>query len=437
MKISELPKATNLGGSELLEIVQDGVSKQITLADLAAAQPDANGIYPDVPFNRVEIRRLSGQSSTIPAIAGNVSMFDKIAALCAPVLTDSNSKIVAYLNGNNVTKTADGLNATLSDPTLQAMTRIGGFWHKYEYEASTNTKISKFSIYKVRGYRYVRRRFIGMYGAALVDGKLVSNADRWSKQSLQMHQYHTYAKETGEHYREIAMQDYEVYRWLFFLLKQTYNSQSVYAGATQVDYNWWNKFGKDGGTTGNFGQFGKTGYLNDILGHEGEKSITASNSEGISKTVKPCKFLWCEDLLAGPFWVWMTGRIHKDGVWYEFKDLSKIAFSVNADATPVCDVVNKGTAVGAGYILECFEDTMIPTQIGGSTSTGMCDGTWTATAAGTVYVPAGVGAAGNGSLCGVSVLISDDVPSNSNPHFGGCLASDDPTDTTADGAIAA
>lgn len=437
MKISELTSATNIKGSELLEIVQDGVSKKITLADLANAQPDSNGIYPDVPFNRVEIRRLSGQGSTIVAVNGNVSMIDKIFAMCAPVLLDSNSKVAAYLNGSDITKTSDGLSATLSDPTLQVMTRLGGFWHKYEYEAATNTKISKFSIYKVRGYRYVRRRFIGCYGGSLVDGKLVSNADRWSKQSLQMQQYHTYAKAVGDHYREIAMQDYEVYRWLFFLLHKTYNSQSVYVGATTVDWGWWNEFSKDGGTTGQYGQFGKTGYLNDVLGNEGEKSITVTNRSNVAKTVKPCKFLWCEDLLAGPFWVWATGRIHKDGVWYEFKDLSKIAFSVTADATPVCDIVNKGTNVSNAYILECFEDTMIPTQVGASATTGFCDATWTNQAAGSVYVPALVGSAAFGVSCGVSALTSNNVPSDANSSCGGCLASDDPTDTIADGTTAA
>ena len=55
MKISEMTHVTSLTGAESIEIVQNGVSKRCTLDQIAAAQPDSNGVYPDVPLNRVTL----------------------------------------------------------------------------------------------------------------------------------------------------------------------------------------------------------------------------------------------------------------------------------------------------------------------------------------------------------------------------------------------
>ena len=92
-----------------------------------------------------------------------------------------------------------------------------------------------------------------------------------------------------------------------------------------------------------------------------------------------------------------------------------------------------------GYILEDFEDTIIPSLVGGTDQTGHADYYWRAEdAAGTnVYIPAGSGGADGGSDLGVSVLSSNRVLSNANPSYGSALASDDPTDTIPDGTVAA
>lgn len=421
MKISELSQATTINGSEEMMIVQNGVSKRISLAELAAAQPDANGIYPDVPLNRVSIHKLGSQQSTIVAVNDNLQMIDRLLALCFPCQTDSNSNIVTYLNGSDVTKTADGLTATLDDPLLQCMVRIGGFYHKYEYVASTNTKVSKFSVYPVKGYKYVRRRFIGMYSGYVESNKLYSRSGVWSTQSVSTQKFHEYAKNLGDGYREIAHQDYDVYRWMWWLVKQTYNSQSIYRGV--VDVTGWDKLADDGGKT-SYGRAYINGYLNDVAGHEGQKAVDLKNGQ----TLYPNKFLWCEGLLSGPIWIWCTGRIKYQGKWYEFKDLSKIAFTVNDDATYLCDECSSN-----GYILETFEDTGVATAIGGSNSKGLCDCYWTNTVDSNVYVPAVVGDSHNAYGCGLSVLTTVYSTKTSHAVCGGCLASDDPTDRTPDG----
>ena len=445
MKISEMDPANPLTGSELFEIVQDGQSRKCSVSEIISAAPDANGVYPDVPLNRVTLKRFSGQTSATPVIIDNVGMINHIAATAYPVLIDRNSNIVAYLNGNDILKTSDGLPATLNDWTLQSMLQCGGFYRKYEYNASTNEKIFKFSIHKVRGYKYVRRRFLNLFGGTVEthDSKkvLLSNAGKWSTQNYNLTQYHQFAKNLGDHFREIATQDREVYRMYFWLIEKTFNSQSVFAGISNVTWDWWGKFTQaaNGGQS-SYGQFHKTGETMSISGHKGEKSINVSNSDSAQVTVKPCKWLWRENMLSGPYWIWETGYLKKDGVWYRCKDLSKIAFTVTADYESICEEPNVQSGYSdGGYILEDFEDTLIPTMLGGSSTTGHCDRFWRVASpgSGTVYIPAGVGSADYGAALGVSVLLSSDVASYSSADCGGALASDDPTDTIPDGAVVA
>lgn len=264
MKISQLPTAGALTGKEIFEIVQDGQSRKCSVSEILSAAPDANGVYPDVPLNRVTLKRYSGQTSATPVIIDNVGMIDAIAATAYPVLIDRNSNIVAYLNGNDISKTADGLPATLSDWTIQAMLRCGGFYKRYEYNAVTNEKIFKFSTKKVRGYKYVRRRFINLFGGTVEtqDSKqvLLSNAGKWSSQSYNLTQYHQFAKNLGTNFREIATQDREVYRMYFWLIEKTFNSQSLYAGISNVTWDWWGKFTQaaNGGQS-SYAQFHKNG----------------------------------------------------------------------------------------------------------------------------------------------------------------------------------
>jgi hypothetical protein len=82
---------------------------------------------------------------------------------------------------------------------------------------------------------------------------------------------------------------------------------------------------------------------------------------------------------------------------------------------------------------------LIPTMLGGSSTTGHCDRFWRVASpgAGTVYIPAGVGSATYGAALGVSCVYSHSVASHSLAYYGGALASDDPTDTIPDGAVVA
>ena len=122
--------------------------------------------------------------------------------------------------------------------------------------------------------------------------------------------------------------------------------------------------------------------------------------------------------------------------WYVAKDINTFtSFDPTSDQYQLlCDAVKTD-----GYILEDFEDTIIPSMVGGTDQTGHADHYWRAEdAAGTeVYIPAGSGSADHGSNLGVSVLNSNFVLSDAPASYGSALASDDPTDTIPDGTVAA
>lgn len=434
---SPLPKIV---GNETILLAQNGVIGTATLEDLRAAAPNDKGVYPDVPLNRVTIKRTVAQESTIVVTDDNIGMIDKILALIFPCLLDRNSQIAAYLNGNDTTKTADGLAAPLGDYTLQEMIRLGGIYHKFVYNAATNTKETRLSIYPVKGYKYVRRRFFPMkMGTVETQGDkqlLLSNSNKWSTQNYSVQQYHTFAKNLGDHYRDIAIQDFNIYRIMFYLLKGTYNSQSLY-GITGFDRNKWaNTPNSEDSTTTQCAQPYKLGITNSIKGHEGQLDAqTFTYKDGTTINFRPYKFLWAEGFLAGPYWIRCTGALKKNHKWYVAKDINTCTtFEATDDSHEyLCDACKT-----SGFIEETFEDTMFVTQVGGSDSKFFCDSYLTnETDVTSNFIPVVVGSAIDGSNVGVSCLDSNPGVSDAYTTTGGAVASDDPTDTIPDGTVVA
>jgi len=435
-KFTDYPKASLLNGDETLLVAQDGAIKQCSLADIAAAAPNQAGVYPDVPLNRITIKRFAAQESATVVATDNLGMMSRIFALFFPCLIDRNSNIVAYLNGNDTTKTIDGLAATLDDYSMPCMVRLGGYYRKYEYDAVTNTKIEKYSVYPVKGYKYIRRRFFPMFAGEVEEqgGKkiLTSNANKWATQNYNIQQYHEYAKNMGDNFRAIAIQDFNEYRKMFFMWKRSYNCQSFY-GITGFDWNKWS-------ATPN-AESGKTGvaqpYINgvttSIKGMEGQLAEqTFTYKDGTTQKYKPYKFLWAEGFLAGPWWLRCSGALKKADKWYVAKDINTCATWEATDDSHqyLCDACTK-----EGWILENFEDTMFVTQVGGSDTKGLCDYYYRADSQTTNYIPVVVGSANSGSNVGVSCLDSGNGVSGSYSDLGSALASDDPTDTLTDGTV--
>ena len=435
-KFTDYPKASLLNGDETLLVAQDGAIKQCSLADIAAAAPNQAGVYPDVPLNRITIKRFAAQESATVVATDNLGMMSRIFALFFPCLIDRNSNIVAYLNGNDTTKTIDGLAATLDDYSMPCMVRLGGYYRKYEYDAVTNTKIEKYSVYPVKGYKYIRRRFFPMFAGEVEEqgGKkiLTSNANKWATQNYNIQQYHEYAKNMGDNFRAIAIQDFNEYRKMFFMWKRSYNCQSFY-GITGFDWNKWS-------ATPN-AESGKTGvaqpYINgvttSIKGMEGQLAEqTFTYKDGTTQKYKPYKFLWAEGFLAGPWWLRCSGALKKADKWYVAKDINTCATWEATDDSHqyLCDACTK-----EGWILENFEDTMFVTQVGGSDTKGLCDYYYRADSQTTNYIPVVVGSANSGSYVGVSCLSSTNGVSDSGSATGSALASDDPTDTLTDGTV--
>lgn len=430
-----------------IEVVQDGVSKQASIAMIAAAAP-VDGLYPDVPINRVTIKRFSGQLSPLYVYEDNTSLMTKILALCKPVLLNRDSLVDTYLSGSNCLKSADGYPANLTAWDKPAMTLIGGIWIKYEYDASTNTKYFKFSPYKVKGYKYVRRRYVGMFNGNTVtnsaDGAsktfLCSNYDVYTTQNITLQNAHSYAKNLGTHFRAMADQDLDVYALLFSLLKGTVHTQGIYEGITNIDYTNWSNYNTSAyGGQSSFGQLHKNGATIGLTTHEGEVSLSVTDFTNGAITVKPNRFLWRENSLAGPYLLFTSGRLIIDNVVWQVNDLADIAFTKTEYFVQLCSLAGiVPPTTGWQSILETHEDTLMPSAIGGSATTGMCDQWYglAAPPAGGVYMPARLGDASNGALAGLRFLSSNIGHSDAHASCGVSLASDDPTDTIADGTIA-
>ena len=430
-----------------IEVVQNGVSKQASIEMIAQAAP-VDGLYPDVPINRVTIKRYSGQLSPLYVYEDNTSLMAKILTLCKPVLLNRDSLVDTYLSGSNCLKSADGYPANLTAWDKPSMTQIGGFWQKYEYNASANEKITKISPYKVKGYKYVRRRYVGMFNGNTVtnsaDGSsktfLCSNYDVYTTQSISIANAHSYAKNLGTHFRAMADQDLDVYALLFSLFKSTVHTQGIYEGMANVNSNNWAAYNKsaDGGAS-THGQFHKNGATIGLTTHEGEVSLSVTDFPNGAITVKPNRFLWRENGLAGPYLLYTSGRLIIDNVVWQVNNLADIAFTKTGDYVQLCSLAGIApSADGWQRILETYQDTLMPSAIGGSDTTGMCDQWYglAAPTAGGVYVPARLGSADLGAHAGLRCLYSRFGPSYAYALCGVSLASDDPTDTIVDGEIA-
>ena len=436
-KFTDYPKVSLINGAETLLVAQDGAIKQCSLADLMAAAPNQAGVYPDVPLNRITIKRFVAQESGTVVATDNLGMMNRIFSLFFPCLIDRNSNIVAYLNGNDVTKTIDGLPATLDDYSMPCMVRIGGYYRKYEYDAVTNTKIEKYSVYPVKGYKYIRRRFFPMYAGEVEEQGskkiLTSNAEKWSTQNLSIQQYHEYAKNMGDNFRAIAVQDFNEYRKMFFMWKRSYNSQAFY-GITGFNWDKWSTTPNSESGKAVVAQPYINGFTNSVKGMEGQtEEQTFTYKDGMTIKYKPYKFLWAEGFLAGPFWIRCSGALKKNHKWYVAKDINTCTTWEATDDSHqfICDACKN-----EGYILENYEDTMFVTQVGGSDSKGLYDYYWlNKTDITSNFIPVVVGSATNGSDVGVSALTSNGGVSNPSSNYGSALASDDPTDTIADGSV--
>ena len=403
-------------------------------------------IYKDVSQQYVTNKRYHSQLSPLFVRANNESYVDALFNTCRPCIIDRNAKVIAYLNKDDVTKLLSGSAADLTKWDSPVVLQYGGFYSKYEYDSATNEKKKKLSTLPIKGYTYHRRRFRGLYDGTVVtnsvDGSsksfLTSNAGVYSTHNVSLQNFHAYAKNLGPSFRAMSWQDHEILTWLFWIIEGTTNSQAVYRGIVDVNSANWAAYNKsaDGGQP-TYGQFHLNGITNDIVGHKGEKTITISDFPNGAITVKPHKWNCIENFIAGPYWVAATGRLFSNDNVYEFKDLSKIAFTVNSDASLLCSIAGiKPDTNEWQRILETYRDTLVPEVIGGSDTTGYCD-QWhgLASMGAGPYVPLLRGRATSGSAAGLGVLYSLSGPADATAYIGAVLASDDPSDPIPDGWV--
>ena len=86
-KFTDYPKVSLLEGTETFLVAQNGSIKQCSIADIAAAAPNSAGVYPDVPMNRITIKRFSAQASGTVVATDNLEMMNRIFSLFFPCLS--------------------------------------------------------------------------------------------------------------------------------------------------------------------------------------------------------------------------------------------------------------------------------------------------------------------------------------------------------------
>lgn len=425
-----------------IEVVQGGVSKQASIEMIAAAAP-VDGVYPDVPFNRVTIKKYASQESPLVTIVDNLAVRDRIFEKCYPCILNQQAEVIAKLNGSNQQLTADGGDTTIYRNYLTPwMVHVGGIFFKYEYNATLNIKSYKFSHLPVKGYTYIGSRFLSMFPGSIksIDGTTVLSSvpGAWSTQNVNMQTFQTYAKNLGSNYRVMADQDQELYMYLYWLMEGTVNSQALYQGITSAPSGWDtfsrssenDDYGDAGQST--YGQPHKNGETLSIIGHKGEKTIAWGEIN-----VKTNKWLWRENELAGPYPRFRSGRLFVDGEIWDCKSLDDIVFTKVLEKLKLVGALLKPALDGWNQIAEFVEHTNVISGIGGSASTYMCDQAYLLASpeAGVVCVPARLGLATKGSSCGLGFLDANNVPGYAHALCGISLAASDPADTRTDGDI--
>ena len=403
-------------------------------------------IYKDTGAHSVQNKRYHSQLSPLFVKADNLDVINELQETCRPCIIGRDARVISYLNKDYVTQLLRGGASDLTQWDKPVVLQFGGFYSGYKHNLTTNEKIKNISLVPIKGYTYHKRRFRGLYDGTVVtnsaDGTsksfLTSNAGVYSTHNVSLQNFHAYAKNLGPSFRAMSWQDHEILTWLFWIIEGTTNSQAVYRGIVDVNSANWAAYNKsaDGGQP-TYGQFHLNGITNDIVGHKGEKTITISDFPNGAITVKPHKWNCIENFIAGPYWVAATGRLFSNDNVYEFKDLSKIAFTVNSDASLLCSIAGiKPDTNGWQRILETYRDTLVPEVIGGSDTTGYCDQWYGLASMGAgPYVPLLRGYASHGSYAGLGLLNSTSGPANAIAHIGAVLASDDPSDPIPDGWV--
>ena len=348
-----------------------------------------------------------------------------VQSLMRGCLLADDGSVNKYLNASSWTsETRDG-------SAGQVMVELPAHYIKFRQEGTKRSV--RISLYPLNGYTYMPKKYVSAYQARLIDSKLSSCTGGTASSNISRTDFRTYARNRGNGMTQWNCMVYGVQKtiyWFFCIEYATFNCQASYNAALTSEGYRQGGLG-DGVSTWDWGAWSTyngncpiipCGTTDSLGNSSGVVSYTASGN-GVSKTFSVPRYRGIENPYADT-WEWT------DGVNVEINPTSGTNLSrvfVCNDPAKFTDSSYDGyTYVGNEARSEAFATKhifgdggeIIPSEVGGSATTYMCDYHYTSIPSSTTL--RGVlfgGDAGSGALCGLGFSGSYCVPSTTYPTF--------------------
>ena len=367
-------------------------------------------------------------ASTILTKIGNTDYKTTLpvhAAMQAGVIKNDKS-ITYYLDETDFTKKADGSVSDLTGTDGQAMIIIPKHYRKFEEDG--NIRRAKISMYPLTGFDTIAKCAVGIYeGYVKTSDTLCSVTGQTATTSKTRANFRTYAAKRGTGWSQLTYDAYSTIYWLYLIEYADWNNQdSLGVGATNAngtnwgEYNGYNPVVSSGlvdsyGMVTNSVAFSVDNWYKgtadgtkvDTLVDSGRFSVwdgtyvgkyvvntvTGDSAQIVSKVSNDELELSADKFTSGQGYYISGSTLNSQAVCYRgwehiFGHIFKLVDGINinehvvytcsvlanfADATTT-NYTLTGTATSSnGYITRFLNETIIPSAVGGSSSTYMCD----------------------------------------------------------------
>lgn len=366
-------------GYEVL-IPLEGVNEIVVQYETKTIPENIHGFQFDISIPAPEVQRI-----------GNAALNQSLpiqSKLRRCLLLDDGT-VNYYLNENDSTKKENGIDDAILDGTDgQVMVEKPRYWYRDTQENGIRKYLMSETPFL--GATESPKFYVSAYKAAInrLDNKLSSvvnhtadyrggnNQSAWDSENIFKSQigkpvtvtsrinFRNYAKNRGANWYEMDIEAREVIAWLITHEYGTRNHQSAISiGPVYVDSNRWNDFNS------RYPLF-QCGLTNSLGNNTGEISITLSDFPipGESDTTQVFSYRGIENFW-GDIWEWTNAvNVFNDKFYQNPKGRKNISNTAVDGYVEIGDI-----PIGSGYIKEMYPGTIMPKEIGGSSSTYYAD----------------------------------------------------------------
>lgn len=357
-------------------------------------------------------RDSTSSNPTWTRIGGDMSLHKTLPVhnLLKACLISSNKSINYYLDPSDWSKKIDGSasNLTGTDGNVMIRKTASSYW---KFETNGNIQRVKCSLFPLPGFYEIKSWNYGAYEGIVSGSTLKSISGVLPSTVISLTNFRTYARNNGAGYNQQLLEPYTEIVWLAVIEFATFNMQL--AVNNNLTTNGYRQGGMGNGVTtaisaewqayNNYSPFILAGASNSLASGTGEISVDIPNFTGTTtRTFTVPRYRGIENLF---------GHISKwiDGVYFNSTGNTQSAY-VFDNPTNIVDNTSVGaryvgdTPVVNGYITKLIFDnkgSILPlTNVGGGSTTYICDFFYTPTINTGWYALFGGGSAGHGSLAG-------------------------------------